>query len=356
MKDQVPRASVIIVSWNSREHLQTCLNSLLEHRGDDCEVVLLDNNSVDGSADFVEQSYPWVHLVRSQVNCGFAAGNNRAVAASSGSYVVGLNPDTEVTAGWLDALLRPLEGPRNGRTGSLRVGLTTPRLLMMQNHDIVNACGDMTHYTGITICRGFGQRSEQPEFARAREVSVISGACFALSRALWDELHGFDSNIFAYLEDTDLSLRARTLGYGTLYVPDAIVYHRYGNSFPASKFYYLERNRELMILKVFSARTILLMLPALLLTECITWAFALWKGPAYIAEKVRAYAWLIAHAPTVIAAHNVVQRRRTLGDSAILQALTRKLDFSQLLPPGAARLAGVAANPLFILVRMWLGR
>src|SRR4051812_46242761 len=166
----LPRTSILIVSYNSSADLPRCLAALERTIGRDCEVVLLDNASADGSAALVRAAFPWVKLICSSTNLGFAAGLNRAAAAARGQYLVELNPDTEFTSGWLDALLAPLaaSADRAGRT----IGLTTPPILLSATPDRVNTCGNSMHFTGITVCRGLGQDAAAPALARPAEVSA----------------------------------------------------------------------------------------------------------------------------------------------------------------------------------------
>ncbi len=339
-------ASIIIVSYNSRQHLERCLSSVAATIGPQCEVVLLDNASADGSADFVAERFPWVKLARSASNIGFAAGNNRAVGLAKGRYIVALNPDTEVTPGWLQALLRPME-ERGAGTG--RVGLTTARILMMDRREQVNTCGNNMHYTGLTVCRGLNREADAPELLRESEVSAVSGACFAISRALWDELGGFDGTFFTYLEDTDISMRARLLGYRCVYAPQAVVYHSYANNFSARKLYYLERNRPVMLLKCYTWRTLLAMLPALALAEAITWGYALKSGRQHVAARWKAYGWLLANRREIGRKRRMAQGCRRVSDARMLSATTARLDMAQLAGPALGSILNMALNPLFSL-------
>ena len=107
--ESVPRASVIIVNYNGREYLEECLHLLLNKDCRDYEVILVDNASTDGSAEYVEQAFPEVLVIRNEVNQGFGQGNNVGVQWAKGEYLAFLNPDTVVELGWLEALIAALE-------------------------------------------------------------------------------------------------------------------------------------------------------------------------------------------------------------------------------------------------------
>jgi len=339
------QASIIIVSYNSQPYLATCLKTVLATVGEAGEVILLDNASVDGSADFVAARFPQVKLIRSDTNLGFAAANNRAVAQAQGRYVVALNPDTLVTPGWLEALLAPFE-----REGQAQVGLTTPRILMLQEPHKINTCGNQMHFTGLTFCRGLNQPANSPELAVAGEVSAVSGACFALPRSLWTKLGGFDETFFLYLEDTDLSLRARLAGYTCLYVPEAVVYHDYTNRFPASKMFYLERNRWLLLLKNYQLKTLGRILPALLLTELVTWGYTFKQGWPGLKSRLQAYGWLLTHLKMILQKRRQTQQLRQVSDHELLRMMDWRLNLCQLAGPTLAQAADYTLNPLYYLV------
>ena len=96
-----PTVSIVIVSWNGRQHLEGCLTAVAAQHGVDFETILVDNASTDGTAAFVRERFPWVQVVTLDRNLGFAGGNNAGVRAARGRYVALLNNDTMVDAGWL---------------------------------------------------------------------------------------------------------------------------------------------------------------------------------------------------------------------------------------------------------------
>ena len=335
----VTRASILIITYNSAAYIERCLVALRASVAADCEVVVIDNASADGSADIIARDFPDVRLVRNSTNTGFAAAMNQAVARAGGRYVVGLNPDTIAQVGWLDALLAPLADPT--------VGISTAKIVMMANTQRINACGNTMHYTGITTCRGLDRPATAPELAAPADVSAASGACFALRRDLWHELGGFDDTFFTYLEDTDLSLKARLAGYRIVYVPDAIVQHDYTNRFSPRKLYYLERNRLTMLLRVYSLRTLITILPALILASLVTWGYALLHGRASIMALLRAYGWLLIHISDIQRARRRTQALRRVSDAALFAAMPAALDIGQLAPAPAARFSRAVFDPVF---------
>ena len=280
----LPPASIIVVNYNGLHHLRKCLPSLLAQDYPGCEVLVIDNASQDGSAEYVRQEFPWVTLLCNQINLGYAAANNQGFRQVTGEFVAVLNPDTQVEPGWLRALVSTLqEDPA--------AGLATPRILMMDDPGRINACGNDITFTGLTFCRGLDQPAER--YAGAETVSAVSGAAFVIKHDVLDQIGGFDEDFFTYYEDTDLSLRAMLAGYKCLYVPEAVVYHKYHFRFGPNKCFYQERNRYLALLKTLRWRTLLALLPSLFISELIAWGYALLQGPACVKSKLRSHWWLV---------------------------------------------------------------
>lgn len=115
--DRHIKCSVIIVNYNGRRYLEPCLRALLPQTGPDCEVLLVDNASSDGSPELVAQAFPQVRLIRAPSNLGFAGGNNLGIGEARGEYLVLLNNDTEVEPGWLSSLIAAAEA--DGSAGAV---------------------------------------------------------------------------------------------------------------------------------------------------------------------------------------------------------------------------------------------
>lgn len=333
-----PRVSVIIVSFNSALDLQRCLSSVLSTAYPDFEVIVVDNDSRDGSVELVETTFPQVRLVRSERNCGFGAANNLGATQAEGEILAFLNPDTATEPDWLAPLVQTL-------STDPRAGLTTAKILLMARPDTINTCGNDIHYTGLTLCRGMGQH--RTAFDRLEEVAAVSGTAFAIRRDLFQALGGFDEDFFLYVEDTDLSLRARLAGWRCLFVPDSVVYHDYTLHFGTNKTYYQERNRYLMLLKTLRGRTLLALVPALLLAECVTWGHTLLRQGGQWRNKLEAYRWVVAHRKRIAAARTRVQASRQVGDEALLGLSSHHLAYELTGDGWISRVAHLVFDPLF---------
>jgi GT2 family glycosyltransferase len=227
--------SVIVVSFNTRDATLECLDSVLMHSPEGTEIVVVDNGSVDGSAQAIRERHPSVVVDEAGENLGFAKGVNRGVAQSMGGYVVLLNPDTIVYAGSLEKLLafakaHPEYGVYGGRTlrrdGSVDKSSCwgAPTLWSLTCF----ALGLSTAFKGSRIfdpeSLGHWQRDT------VREVPIVTGCLLLMRREQWDELGGMDEVFFLYGEDAEFSLRATRHGLQPVIVPDAVILHDVGGS------------------------------------------------------------------------------------------------------------------------------
>ena len=336
-----PFTSVIVVSFNGRTNLERCLPSLLDQGCDDREIIVVDNASTDGTASYLENAFPTVPVVRSDVNLGFGVGCNVGARPARGEFLAFLNPDTVAEAGWLDDLVGALCDDR-------RAGIATARVLLLRAPDRINACGNDTHYTGLTLCRGLGVG--HAALNEPSVVGAVSGAAFAIRRDVFEALGGFDPSFFLYMEDTDLSWRARLAGYTCVYVPSSVVYHDYTLRFGPEKTFFQERNRYLLLLKTFRWRTLIILAPALLLAEIATWGFVLLREKRHLMNKLRAYAWIGTHWGQVMESRRRTQALRTVCDRDLIADCTYRLAFEQTGDGCIAHVAHALFDPLFFML------
>jgi N-acetylglucosaminyl-diphospho-decaprenol L-rhamnosyltransferase len=225
------KLSIVIVSWNTRELLRCCLETVFAYPpADPFEVWVVDNNSQDESVAMVHSQFPQVQIIVNQDNPGFAGANNQAIHASSGEYVLLLNPDTEVKAGALATLIDFLDGqPQAGGAGSMLLNpdgslqpscypmLTGPReLWRMLNLDRFLAVGEYHMH-----------RWNQLE---PRRVEVAQGASLMLRRSVLERIGLLDEGYFIYTEEVDLCYRMQQAGWLLYWVPQSQVVHYGGQS------------------------------------------------------------------------------------------------------------------------------
>ncbi len=238
-------ACIVIVNWNGRRLLETCLPAVAAQTYASFEVVVMDNGSTDGSAEWLGEHFPQVGLIRNESNIGFCAANNQAFAATPAPYLAALNNDAAPDPQWLAELVRAMESDP-------RVGMCASKILCWDRRNIIDSAGIAPDRSGTFWQLRAGEPDDPGESPVPREVFGPSGAAALYRRAMLDQVGGFDEDFFAYLEDADLAWRARMAGWKCLYVPTARVYHRHsatGGEGSPFKGYHLGRNKWWTIAK-----------------------------------------------------------------------------------------------------------
>jgi GT2 family glycosyltransferase len=279
--------SVVIVNFNGRQHLGELLASLARQVQLPDEVILVDNASSDGSADYVRQEYPWVDVVELPDNVGFAEGNNIGVAQSRGQYIALLNSDTVVEERWLAELMRALEADDS-------IGAVVPKIYKAHSYPRLDCAGAEFNALGISWGRG-ANCVDRGQFEAPMEVAAVTGCSVLLRRTALAGDPIFDAKLFMYYEELDLSLRLRGRGYSVLYVPTAIVHHM-GSQAVAEvsrqpvlfQQFYGNRNRLKILLKYYPVAILLRNLPLIVLS-LLYWDlyFVRHGGPRFAAKALR---------------------------------------------------------------------
>ncbi|GAB4038037.1 glycosyltransferase family 2 protein [Spirosoma gilvum] len=337
--DTAVELTIVIVSYNSRADLARCLPTIYSQSTDaTVEIIVVDNHGRDGVASFLQTSFPDVLLIKNPANTGYAGGNNLGLAEAKGKCILFLNPDTEL---WPECLEQLLTTARKHPKA-----LITPKLL---NPDgTINACGNQMQYTGITTCRGLNQSADS--YKNQQQIPLVSGAALLAPASVLQQIGGFDESYFMYFEDTELSLRARLAGYELWCDADAVITHYYKLGFSPTKFYYLERNRLLTFLTIFSRSTLLSLLPALLLTELLMWGFAL-RGWRYVRTRFQTYAYLFENWSSIRKRHHQTQQLRQVSDVDLLQGSLLSLPFDQLVSGKVGRWLDALIRPFYRLLK-----
>jgi GT2 family glycosyltransferase len=329
------RVAAIVVAYNSGDALTRCLDSL-----DGVDVVVVDNGS-HGPEVGAARGRERVVVIESD-NLGFGAGANAgAAAAMDADVLVFLNPDTVVRPGAVEALARRLDDPS--------VGLVQARLRLLDRPEVLNSSGNVVHVSGLAWPGGYGEPADT--LVDVRDIPYASGAAFAVRARDFRELGGFTEELFLYQEDLDLSWRARMRGLRVVVEPDADVLHDYVlDRADRRKEYFLERNRLVFVLTVYSTRLLLLLAPVLLVVEVGVTALALRQG--WLGEKARGWAWLLRNASWLRRRRAAVQSTRRLSERELARFLTPAVDARMLdLPPGGA-LFNAAVSAWWRVVRV----
>lgn len=271
------RSTIVIPNYNGIKYIENCLNSLSD---EPARVIVADNGSTDGSREVVRDRFPSVRLLALDKNYGFCTAVNRGIRGSEKdktTYVILLNNDTVVEAGFVRALEKALD--RDGKAFS-----AAARMVNLYHPERIDDAGD--YYCALGWAFAAGKDKRAADYGKPREIfSACGGACI-YRRSILDRIGLLDENHFAYLEDVDLGYRAKIYGYRNLYAPEAVVRHAgsgvSGSRHNAFKVKLSARNSVYLVSKNMPLLQILLNLPFLLAGFLIKSLFflkkKLWKS------------------------------------------------------------------------------
>jgi GT2 family glycosyltransferase len=337
-----PHITVVVLTYDAERFVDGCFGSLrgTDTAGLDVSILAVDNGSQDGTVRTIRERFPEFEVIENGANLGFAGGNDvgiRLALERGAEFVYLLNPDTEVAPGFLRAALDAARAhPRAGAVQSL--------LLLAGERDLVNTAGNAVQFLGLGHCTRFRQpASSVPD--SVVEIAFASGACVLLRAEALRDSGLLDEELFLYQEDLDMGWRMRLAGWTSLLAPRSVVFHHYEFSRNPEKFFFLERNRALVLLKNLRLRNLLVLSPALLAGEIGLSAVALRDG--WFRQKLRAWGHLFTPAAwRHVRAGRAVQRSiRRVEDAEIVRLWTGEVAFDGLAGPWLDRVA----NPLMRL-------
>lgn len=227
--------SIVIISYNTRDMTLACLSSVYAQTRGNFEVIVVDNASTDGSAEAIRRDFPEVTLIAENVNHGFGPAHHVALTHCRAPWLMLLNPDTVVLDGALDKLMafsrqRPEAGIWGGRTlyadGRLNPASCWHRQTLWSLFCRASGLAVIFPSSPFFNVENYGcwQRDD------VREVDIVSGCFFLISRKIWDDLGGFDPVFAMYGEEADLCLRAHEIGLRPAITPAATIIHHGGAS------------------------------------------------------------------------------------------------------------------------------
>jgi N-acetylglucosaminyl-diphospho-decaprenol L-rhamnosyltransferase len=263
--------SVVVVNWNGGELLLDCLRSLVEDAETvpGTEIVLVDNASTDGSVERAEKQFRGLTCLRRATNDGFAAGVDAGIRASSGEFVVLVNNDARVLPGYLRAIVAPMTG-----AGGEDVAAVTGRVLLAGRFrpvpageeapsDLVGVDGrrwrrapdgdQLVNSTGNVVTRSGNGRDRDwlapaDQVRPATDVFGFNGGSVALRRRALDDVGPFETRLFMYYEDTELSWRLRRAGWRIEHAPAAVTEHQHAaSSGTATAFFQVHNTRNRLV-------------------------------------------------------------------------------------------------------------
>lgn len=281
------KVALILINYKdyADKYLAECWSSLRrQDYAGPITIFIVDNETSEASYNSLKAIAPEAEIIRNKDNDGFAKGNNdalRLALALGYEYAILFNMDTVVEANCVSELVRAAEV-------DTKVAAVQARLMLHPETELVNSLGNTTHFLGFGYCQGYREKFNDSNLA-IKDIMYPSGAAVLFNLAALKKVGMFDERFWMYNEDQDLGWRLWLAGYSCILAPAAVVYHKYEFSKSISKYYYMDRNRTLAILKNYRLATLFLIFPAYVIMELGLIFFALKGG--WFKEKKKAWSY-----------------------------------------------------------------
>ncbi len=302
------KVSIIIPNWNGGAWLDGCLNALKSQDYMDFEVLVVDDASTDGSMDNLDEKFPGVRLLKLTEHHGFARAVNAGIAASSCNYVLLLNNDTLPSISFIRNLVAAMD------VMPPEVGSLASCMQSMDNTMLLDDAGDILTWYGHALKRGHARPVSDIEFREDGDVLSPCAGAAMYRRKFLNDLGGFDERFMSYLEDLDLGLRGRLIGYRCMFISSARVLHKgHGSNLPTGNYIRLvTRNRLMLFGKNIPVSLLLKHFHQLFIGQAIL--FIQYRHPL---DSIRGYLSFLREIPHVLHERRRILAARVLTDQEI---------------------------------------
>jgi GT2 family glycosyltransferase len=339
------RLSVVIVTHNNREDVGKALPTVVAQLEDGDELVVVDNDSSDGTPAAVRDLAPSATLIEAGANLGFGAGCNRGASIASGELLCFLNPDAVPAPGFREGVERPVV---DGRGWGAWQGLVTT-----EAGRVVNTWGGVVHFTGIAWAGGMGEPVPADDGAVPADPGFVSGACLVIPRTIFERIGGFAERFFLYHEDVDLSLRLRLAGQRLGVEPSVRVEHAYEFAKGRAKWRRLESNRWATLIRTYPPNMLVVLVPALVATELALVPVAAAGG--WLGQKLLSWGDTLRALGRLLRERRQIQKGRTIGAAEFARPFTADLASPYLGRAGRSRALRGALRGYWSVVLRLLG-
>lgn len=309
-------AVIISPNWKdyAEKYLADCLASLRAQTYQDFSLFLIDNESSDESLAYLKTTASEANVISLKKNEGFAGGNNAALRVAlekNFTYAFLINMDALAAPDCLEKLVAYAE------TNS--VAAIQPRIMLWPEKNLLNSLGNETHFLGFGFCRAY-RREFKVSDNEIKPISYASGAGVLFRLSALKKIGLFDEELWMYNEDQDICLRLWSSGERCLILPAAVVYHKYEFGRSIAKFYWMDRNRIIVILKNFHILTLLAILPAFIIMELGLILFSLKSG--WFKEKLKVWSYFLSLKNW---AYLIRERRRIQSQRVVAERILSRL-------------------------------
>lgn len=322
-----PKVEIIILTHNGKKHIERCLNSLKKTRYSNLIVSVVEQNSSDGSAEYIREKHAWVNLILNNENKGFAEGNNEVLRNSKAKYCILLNNDTEQELSWIRELVKVAEKRKD-------VGALQPKILSMNDRkrfEYAGAGGGFIDMYGYPVCRGRifdSVEKDEGQYDDLIETFWSCGVAMFLNMEAIRKVGYLDETFGSYGEELDFCWRLNLAGYKVVFVPDSVIYHLGSASWGKKecnfkKEYLHQRNHWIPLFKNYSMKNWFRILPIKLFLEFITAFGFMFSNPRKSLASVMANFWVAGNFGFLVRKNRRVALLRKIPDEKIMRKMIK---------------------------------
>ena len=304
------QVSIIVLNYNAGELLLNCIDSLKKSTYQNIEILVVDNISSDDSHTKCKKQFPDIKLIQNRKNLGYCGGNNVGIKEAKGEFIVILNPDTIVEENWLDEMFNAFN--------EFGDGLYQPKIISLNESDIIQSTGNMIHAFGFGFARDKGKKIIEKK-EEIEKIGYASGTCLFTTKKVLEKVGLLDEFLFLYHDDLDLGWRAAQIGINSYYVPKSKIFHAesYSLKWSAKKFYWLERNRKYCLKTHYSKDTYKKMSFSLMLVDLSIWIFYISKG--FLNAKIRAELDILKNKKIIENKYLELEKKKIISDKELIK-------------------------------------
>ncbi|MEK7100449.1 MAG: glycosyltransferase family 2 protein [Patescibacteria group bacterium] len=324
-----PKVSIIITNYNGGQILLDCIESVKKIDYPNFELVLIDDNSTDGSYEKVLKNKESLQLVyfKNNVNLGFVRSNNKGFELSSGKYVLLLNNDTTVNKDLLTKLISRMETDP-------KIGAAQAKIKMMDNPKYLDNSGSYLTKTGFLIHWGFGKKNTE-EFSSEKIIFSAKGACLMTKKEIIEKVGLFDKDFVSYFEESDFCWRVWLAGYTVYFLPQTYINHKLGFSY--SKInqelvnYNSFKNRILSLYKNLETKNLfLIFIPHILIILGLSLYYLLKLQFSKSSMIIGAIWWNIKNFKNSYKKRNLIQKMRVISDDNLFKFIMKEINLKEM--------------------------
>ncbi len=329
----MPKVGIIIVNYKdyAKKFLADCRDGLEQqsYPKENFKVYLVDNATSQDSQYYLKTNYPKATIL-TRTDGNYSAANNLGAqkAIKDGcEYLVILNMDVRLDKDWLKELVYAIKSDSN-------IGIAQSLILLDSQPNLINSLGNELHYLGFGFTNGYRQDISKFKLNNITPINgYASGCSFIISKKLFTKINGYDEELYMYHDDIDISLKVKLLGQKIVLATNSKLWHKYDFTRSINMFYYMERNRYIIILNYYKLTTIILFLPMILFMEIGLLFHSFFSGT--FLTKLRIYLYFVNPKTWhyLIGQREKNKKIRLISDRKLFQSYVGKISFTEINNP-----------------------